>query len=147
MTELARMIAAKKVSPVEVVQAHLDRIAALDGKLKSYITVMGESALAAAKAAEAAVHAGADLGPLHGVPMGLKDLYCTKGVKTTGGSKILGNWVPAEDVAFAAGRLPDRARRWRPASVLARSARTRAGPSAFPRPSAASPASSRPTDA
>jgi len=102
MTELARMIAAKKVSPVEVVQAHLDRIAALDGKLKSYITVMGESALAAAKAAEAAVHAGADLGPLHGVPMGLKDLYCTKGVKTTGGSKILGNWVPEEDATVVA---------------------------------------------
>ena len=102
MTELARMIAAKKVSPVEVIQAHLDRIAALDGKLKSYITVMGESALAAAKAAEAAVHAGADLGPLHGVPMGLKDLYCTKGVKTTGGSKILGNWVPAEDATVVA---------------------------------------------
>ena len=55
MTELARMIASKKVSPVEVVQAHLDRIATLDGKLKSYITVMGDSALAAAKAAEAAV--------------------------------------------------------------------------------------------
>jgi len=58
MTELARMIAARKVSPVEVVQAHLDRIAALDGKLKSYITVMGESALAAARTAEAAVQSG-----------------------------------------------------------------------------------------
>ena len=50
MTELSRMIAAKKVSPVEVVQAHLDRIAALDGKLKCYITVMGESALAGGRA-------------------------------------------------------------------------------------------------
>ena len=58
MTDLARMIASKKVSPVEVVQAHLDRIAALDGKLKSYITVMGDSALAGAKAAEAAVMSG-----------------------------------------------------------------------------------------
>jgi aspartyl-tRNA(Asn)/glutamyl-tRNA(Gln) amidotransferase subunit A len=102
MTELARMIVAKKVSPVEVVQAHLDRIAVLDGKLRSYITVMGESALAAAKAAEAAVQAGADLGLLHGVPVGLKDLYCTKGVKTTGGSKILGSWVPEEDATVVA---------------------------------------------
>jgi aspartyl-tRNA(Asn)/glutamyl-tRNA(Gln) amidotransferase subunit A len=55
MTELARMIAGKKVSPVEVVQVHLDRIAAIDGKLKSYITVMADSALTAARAAEAAV--------------------------------------------------------------------------------------------
>ncbi len=97
MTELARLIASKAASPVEVVQAHLDRIAALDGKLKCYITVLGDSALEAAKAAEAAVMSGDGAGPLHGVPVGLKDLYCTKGVKTTGGSKILGDWVPTED--------------------------------------------------
>jgi aspartyl-tRNA(Asn)/glutamyl-tRNA(Gln) amidotransferase subunit A len=97
MTELARLIAARAVSPVEVARAHLDRIAALDGKLKSYITVTGETALAAARAAEAAVMAGGALGPLHGVPVGLKDLYCTKGVRTTGGSRILADWVPSED--------------------------------------------------
>jgi aspartyl-tRNA(Asn)/glutamyl-tRNA(Gln) amidotransferase subunit A len=102
MTELARMIATRKVSPVEIVQAHLDRIAALDGKIKSYITVLGDSALAAAKAAEAAVQSGATLGPLHGVPVGLKDLYCTKGVKTTGGSKLLADWVPEEDATVVA---------------------------------------------
>jgi aspartyl-tRNA(Asn)/glutamyl-tRNA(Gln) amidotransferase subunit A len=102
MTELARMIATKKVSPVEVVQAHLDRISALDGKLKSYITVMGDSALAAAKVAEAAVQSGGTLGPLHGVPVGLKDLYCTKGVKTTGGSKLLADWVPETDATVVA---------------------------------------------
>lgn len=102
MTELARMIAAKKVSPVEIVQAHLDRIARLDGKLKAYLTVMGESALAAARSSEAAVTSGAALGPLHGVPVGLKDLYCTKGVKTTGGSRILEDWVPEEDATVVA---------------------------------------------
>ena len=102
MTDLARMIATKTVSPVEVVQAHLDRIAALDGKLKSYITVMGDNALAAARAAESAVQSGATLGPLHGVPVGLKDLYCTKGVRTTGGSKILADWVPEEDATVVA---------------------------------------------
>jgi aspartyl-tRNA(Asn)/glutamyl-tRNA(Gln) amidotransferase subunit A len=58
---------------------------------------MGDSARAAAQAAEAAVMARESLGPLHGVPVGLKDLYCTKGVKTTGGSRILGGWVPTED--------------------------------------------------
>ncbi len=97
MTELARMVAARKVSPVEVTQAHLDRIARIDGRLKAYITVMADSALAAAKAAEGAVAGGGTLGALHGVPIGLKDLYCTKGVKTTGGSKILADWVPDED--------------------------------------------------
>ncbi len=97
MTELARLIASKAASPVEVVEAHLDRIATLDGKLKCYITVLGDSALEAAKAAESAVMSGNGAGPLHGVPVGLKDLYCTKGVRTTGGSKILGDWVPSED--------------------------------------------------
>src|SRR5499427_5842023 len=91
------MIAGKKVSPVDVGQAHLDRITALDAKVKAYITVMAESALASARAAEAAVQSGAARGPLHGVPMGLKDLYCTKGVKTTGGSKLLAEWIPGED--------------------------------------------------
>jgi aspartyl-tRNA(Asn)/glutamyl-tRNA(Gln) amidotransferase subunit A len=102
MTDLARMVADKKVSPVEIVQAHLSRIAALDGQIKSYITVTGEAALASARAAEAAVQSGAELGPLHGVPVGLKDLYCTKGVKTTGGSKILADWVPDEDATVVA---------------------------------------------
>ncbi|HET9925438.1 MAG TPA: amidase [Methylomirabilota bacterium] len=97
MGELARLVATKAVTPVEVIQAHLDRIGALDGTIKSYITVMGDSARAAARAAEARVNARETLGPLHGVPIGLKDLYCTKGVKTTGGSRILGNWMPTED--------------------------------------------------
>jgi aspartyl-tRNA(Asn)/glutamyl-tRNA(Gln) amidotransferase subunit A len=97
MTELARLIATRVVSPVEVVQAHLDRIAALDGKLKAFITVMGESAMDAARRAEARVMATEPLGRLHGVPIGLKDLYLTKGVRTTGGSRLLADWVPEED--------------------------------------------------
>ncbi|HYB70476.1 MAG TPA: amidase [Candidatus Bathyarchaeia archaeon] len=97
MTELARLVATKVVSPVEVVQAHLDRIARLDDKVRAYITVMGDSALQAARAAEASVMAREDLGPLHGVPVGLKDLYCTKGVRTTAGSRLLGDYVPDAD--------------------------------------------------
>ncbi|HKW95776.1 MAG TPA: amidase [Methylomirabilota bacterium] len=97
MGELARLVATKAVSPLDVVQAHLDRIAALDGRVKAYITVMADAALQAAKAAEAALMAREPLGPLHGVPVGLKDLYCTKGVKTTAGSRILRDWVPTED--------------------------------------------------
>ena len=91
------MIAAKQVSPVEVVRAHLERITALDGSLGAFITVTADAALAAAGEAEAAVSAGRPLGPLHGVPLGLKDLYDTAGVRTTGGSKILAQRVPSAD--------------------------------------------------
>ena len=97
MTDLARMIATKAVSPVEVVRAHLDRIAALDGDLHAYITVDGDAALAAARAAEAELMAGRPVGPLHGVPYALKDLYDTAGVRTTGGSRIFGERVPEAD--------------------------------------------------
>jgi aspartyl-tRNA(Asn)/glutamyl-tRNA(Gln) amidotransferase subunit A len=97
MTELARLIATKAVSPVEVVRAHLDRIAALDGELRAYITVTAEAALQAAREAEAALVAGPPRGPLHGVPYALKDLYDTAGVRTTGGSKVLADRVPAAD--------------------------------------------------
>jgi aspartyl-tRNA(Asn)/glutamyl-tRNA(Gln) amidotransferase subunit A len=96
-TELARMIAAREASPVEVVRAHLERITALDGSLRTFITLTADAALAAAAAAEAAVVAGRPLGPLHGVPLGLKDLYDTAGVRTTGGSRILADRVPAAD--------------------------------------------------
>jgi aspartyl-tRNA(Asn)/glutamyl-tRNA(Gln) amidotransferase subunit A len=96
-TELARMIAAREVSPLEVVRAHLERITALDGSLRTFITLTADAALAAAAAAEAAVVAGRPLGPLHGVPLGLKDLYDTAGVRTTGGSRILADRVPAAD--------------------------------------------------
>src|SRR5262245_19658016 len=97
MTDLARMIATKEVSPVEVVRAHLARIAALDERLRAYITVCPDAALEAARAAEQALTSGAPRGPLHGVPLALKDLFETAGVRTTGGSRILGNSVPAAD--------------------------------------------------
>ncbi|MFQ5898087.1 MAG: amidase [Candidatus Methylomirabilia bacterium] len=97
ITELARLIAERQISPVEVVQAHLHRIEALDPKLRAFITLCQDEALAAAKVAEAAVVGGQRLGRLHGIPIGLKDLYATRGIRTTGGSKILAEWVPDED--------------------------------------------------
>lgn len=106
ISALARLIAAKDISPVEVVQAYLDRIDALDGTLKAFITVCRDEALAAAKAAEATLMSGRPLGPLHGIPIGLKDLFATKGIRTTGGSKILADWVPQEDATVVA-RLKD----------------------------------------
>ncbi len=97
VTDLARMIAAREVSPVEVVGAHLARIEKLDGTLRAFITLTADQALAAARQAEADVMAGRPLGPLHGVPVGLKDLCDTAGVRTTGGSRILADNVPAQD--------------------------------------------------
>jgi aspartyl-tRNA(Asn)/glutamyl-tRNA(Gln) amidotransferase subunit A len=96
------MIATKQVSPVEVVRAHLDRIAAVDSKLRAFITVCAESALESARAAEADLMAGRVLGRLHGVPWAPKDLYSTRGVRTTGGSKILADSVPSEDSTVVA---------------------------------------------
>ncbi len=101
-TELARMIRTKAISPVDAVQALLERIAAREGVLRSFITVCGDAALEAARQAEAALAAGGDLGPLHGVPIALKDLFDTAGVKTTGGSKILAERVPAADATVVA---------------------------------------------
>ena len=99
MIELARRIAIKAVSPVEVVRAHLDRIEAHDHELRAFITLTAEEALTSARAAEAALASGGAgaVGPLHGVPIALKDLFNTAGIRTTGGSKILADAVPTED--------------------------------------------------
>src|SRR5262245_49464622 len=102
--DLARRVRTKEVSPVEIVRAHLDRITALDDTLRSFITVCPEPALAAAREAEARVLSGEALGRLHGVPIGLKDLFDTAGVRTTGGSRILSDRVPSTD-ATAVARL------------------------------------------
>jgi aspartyl-tRNA(Asn)/glutamyl-tRNA(Gln) amidotransferase subunit A len=97
VADLARRIATKEVSPVEAVRAHLDRIAALDAGLRAFITPTADAALEAARAAEAELAAGRPPGPLHGVPFALKDLFDTAGVRTTAGSKILADRVPAAD--------------------------------------------------
>jgi len=92
--ELSERIRAKEVSPVEATEATLERIERLNPKLNAYITVMADQALADARAAEQEIASGRYRGPLHGVPVGVKDLCATKGVRTTAGSKILGGWVP-----------------------------------------------------
>ncbi|MBI4408673.1 MAG: Asp-tRNA(Asn)/Glu-tRNA(Gln) amidotransferase subunit GatA [Gemmatimonadetes bacterium] len=99
---LAARIRKKEVSPVEVTDAVLDRIAATDGRLKAFVTVTRDEARNAAKAAEHAILAGNYLGPLHGIPIGLKDLYYTRGVRTTASSKILASFVPDYDATVVA---------------------------------------------
>jgi aspartyl-tRNA(Asn)/glutamyl-tRNA(Gln) amidotransferase subunit A len=97
--ELGRRLAARELSPVEVVQELLGRIERLDPGLNSFITVTAERALADARAAEAEIAAGARRGPLHGVPIALKDIFDTAGVRTTCGSQILATHVPGVDAA------------------------------------------------
>jgi aspartyl-tRNA(Asn)/glutamyl-tRNA(Gln) amidotransferase subunit A len=97
VTDLARMIARKEVSPIEVTRVHLERIATHDRVLRAYLTVCADAAMAAAQAAETALISGRPAGPLHGVPIALKDLYDTAGVATTAGSKILAGRVPDTD--------------------------------------------------
>src|SRR6266511_747310 len=94
LTDVAGLIEKKEVSPVELTQAMLDRISALDGKLYSYITVTSGLALQQARAAEQEIIKGNYRGPLHGMPVAVKDLCYTKGIRTTCASKILTDWKP-----------------------------------------------------
>jgi aspartyl-tRNA(Asn)/glutamyl-tRNA(Gln) amidotransferase subunit A len=100
-TRLAELIRTRKVSPVEVVQAHLDRIDAVDARVNAIVTV-ADTALAAAKSAEAAVMAGGELGPLHGVPFTVKDSIDTAGVPTQRGSPIFKGRTPDMDATSVA---------------------------------------------
>ncbi len=97
IAEAAHLFDQRKLSPVELTRACLDRIARLDGTLHSFIRVLPDHALAAARAAEAAIMAGERRGPLHGIPIGLKDIYDTKGIPTTAHSRQLEHNVPTED--------------------------------------------------
>lgn len=101
-TELGRLLRGRKLSPVEVTQDYLDRIAKLNPRLEAYVTVTADLALEAARRAEREIVSGQYRGPLHGVPYSLKDLFATKGVRTTAGSKILADNVPVEDAAVVA---------------------------------------------
>ncbi|MEC9279506.1 MAG: amidase family protein, partial [Chloroflexota bacterium] len=96
-TELAALIKSREVSPVEATEAYLERIPQVDGKLNSYITVTADRAMADARQAEQEIASGKYRGPMHGVPIAVKDQLYTKGISTTGGSTILKDFVPDED--------------------------------------------------
>ncbi len=97
IADASRQLAARTISPVELTQACLDRIAALDGKLNAFIKVTPDRALAEARAAEQRQTSGNARGPLDGIPIGHKDIYGTAGIATTAHSKLLQNWVPDAD--------------------------------------------------
>jgi aspartyl-tRNA(Asn)/glutamyl-tRNA(Gln) amidotransferase subunit A len=96
-TELARLIASRRVSPVEVVKAALRRAESLNPRLNAFLSIAGDAALAAARSAEKAIGGGRSLPPLHGVPVAIKDLEHTRGIRTTGGSLVYRDFVPSED--------------------------------------------------
>jgi aspartyl-tRNA(Asn)/glutamyl-tRNA(Gln) amidotransferase subunit A len=97
IAEAAALIGKRELSPVELVESRLNRIERLDPTLHCFIRVMGDEARAAARTAEAEIIAGRSRGPLHGIPIALKDIYETKGVPTTAHSKVLIDHVPRQD--------------------------------------------------
>ena len=104
ISEAADLVRKRKLSPIELTEACLERIAALDARVRAFITVTREDAMAGAQQAAAAIAGGNYKGPLHGIPIALKDLFDTAGVRTTAGSNILRERVPTED-AEATARL------------------------------------------
>src|ERR1700722_5506249 len=110
LTEMSRRIHSREISPVEATKGLLARIERLDGQLRSYAYVMAEAALLHARAAEAEILRGEIRGPLHGVPIAVKDLCWTQGVPTAAGTTIYKDFRPTEDATvvrklYAAGAI------------------------------------------
>ena len=102
IAQAAPLLRDGQLSPVELTRAFLERIEAIDGRLNSYVTLLPERALAQARAAEAEILRGDYRGPLHGIPIGLKDLYDTAGILTTAMSRVTPDRVPTEDATTVA---------------------------------------------
>ena len=100
--EAGELLASGQISPVELTRAFLGRIDALDDTLECYITVLRDDAMADARQAEAEILRGDYRGPMHGIPIALKDLYDTAGVRTTASSKVMADRVPSEDATTTA---------------------------------------------
>ena len=99
IAETAAALRRKEISPIETTGALLTRIEILDAKLNSFITLTADLARQQARQAEQELRSGADRGPLHGIPIALKDLYMTQGIRTTCHSAVLENWIPDVDAA------------------------------------------------
>ena len=100
--DLGRLIEKREVSPVEVTQAYLDRIDDLDFKFNSYLTVARRQAMAAAREAEDDIAGGNYLGPMHGIPVAVKDQLWSAGIRSTNGAFLLADFVPGEDATAIA---------------------------------------------
>ena len=95
--EIAALVRSREIRPVEVLEAHLDVIGRLNPALNAIVTLASDSAYAAARTAEQAVMRGDNLGPMHGLPIGVKDIVATANIRTTYGSPLYANYVPNED--------------------------------------------------
>ena len=102
IAEASRLIQGRRISPVELTQAFLKRMKALDQRLNAYLLPLEEQALDEARQAEKDIASGGWRGPLHGIPIGLKDIYNTAGIPTTGHSALFRNHIPAEDATTVA---------------------------------------------
>src|ERR1700693_6207372 len=97
IADASRLIERRKLSPVELTDALIARIEALDPQINAFLLPTPEKAREQARAAERKIMPNSYRGPLHGVPFGLKDIYCTAGIRTTSHSRICADSVPAED--------------------------------------------------
>jgi aspartyl-tRNA(Asn)/glutamyl-tRNA(Gln) amidotransferase subunit A len=102
IAEAAGLIERLQLSPVALTRAFLDRIAAIDPQLDAYLLVTAEQALDQARIAEAEIMAGKYRGPMHGIPFGLKDIYCTAGIRTTSHSRTRADYIPDSDATTVA---------------------------------------------
>jgi len=101
LAEAARLVKSKQVSPVDLVEACLERINEVNERITAYITVYEKEARQIAKAMEDMLAAGHRLGALHGIPLALKDNIGLRGLRTTAGSKVLADWIPEKDATVA----------------------------------------------
>lgn len=110
ITDLAKLLRGKKISAVELTQAFLDNISHFNAAINAFVTVTPERAMADARQADAEIARGHYRGPLHGIPIAHKDIYCTEGIRTTCCSKVLENYVPDFDATVV--------RQWKDAGVV-----------------------------
>src|SRR3972149_6925435 len=99
IAEAAQLIRTRKLSPVEYADALLKRVEVFDAQINAFITITADLARKQARQAEAEIMAGRYRGPLHGIPFALKDIYNTKGILTSGGSKVCSENIPTFDAA------------------------------------------------
>ena len=99
ISEAATLLKQKEISPVELTQAHLERIQRMDRQMNSFLTLTPELALQQARQAESEIQHGQYKGPLHGIPLAFKDLYETRGIRTTAGSTFFAEYIPEADAA------------------------------------------------
>ena len=101
VTEASKLIRARKLSPVELVRACLDRVESMEQHVNAFITIVGDDAIAQARRAEEEIMRDGPSSPLHGIPYALKDVFYTAGIRTTLGTKLFHDFVPEYDSTVA----------------------------------------------